>query len=94
MDRLGKVRAIVRACVDENPALSGRYGADATLVQQAAQIRRADIVAALLRDRSRHRCERNLADIDHWWNFRTDELSSQSDECIGFAYHRLLSRQA
>jgi hypothetical protein len=92
MDRLGKFRAIVSACRDANPDVAKRFEPDATLVQQAAQIRRSDIVAALLLDRSSSRCARNLADFDHWWNLRSDQLSSQSDECIGFAYQRLMSR--
>jgi hypothetical protein len=92
MDRLGRCRAIVSACGAANPDLAKRFESDATLVQQASQIRRSDIVAALLLDRSRNRCERNLADFDHWWNLRSDQLSSQSDECIGFAYQRLMSR--
>jgi hypothetical protein len=30
--------------------------------------------------------------FEHWKNLRSDDLSSQSDECIGFAYDRLMSR--
>jgi hypothetical protein len=93
MDRLGKVRAVVNACVDANPDLTKRFERDAILSLKAAQIRRSDVVAALLLDDSRIRWERNLADLEHWWNLGSDDLLSQSDECIGFTCDRLHSRQ-
>jgi hypothetical protein len=90
---LNKMQAIVRACVASNPEISKRHGPESDVFEIAAQIRRADIAAAFLIDQSQARSERNLADLDFWWNFTRDELSSQSDECVGFAYDRLMSRQ-
>ena len=94
MDRLGKVRLILSACVSTNPDLMRRFEEDSTLILKAEQIRRSDVVAALLLDRSARRWERNLADLDHWWDLRHDDLASQSDECIGFTYDRLRSSQS
>lgn len=88
-----KLEAIVIACVTANPDIEKRYRLRVNLAEKADQIRRTDVAAALLLDRSKARRERNLEALDFWWNFTRDKLSSQSEECIGFTYDRLADRQ-
>lgn len=82
-------RAIAKACVDANPDLVERIGRDADVAVQAALIGRADVVLAFTLDPSARRFIANVSEIDHWWNLQRDQLSAQSDECIGFIDDRL-----
>ena len=90
---LSRLGAIVTACREANPDLDNRHSKKASVLEKAAHIRRADVAAALLLDWLGARREASLMDLDLWWNFNRDQLSSQSDECIGFVVDRLKNRR-
>lgn len=85
-----KLKAVASACLHVNPELVKRIETRSHCNKSASDLIRAvDVKLLFMKDVSDRRCMSNIAALSCWWNLKSDALSAQSDECIGFLYDAL-----